>query len=619
MKKIKTSISRNLILSFVLLITIIFAVLAWFSSVKEATARGISVISVSSKGLQVAFEDIDTAYKTTLVDNSQKQYPLVSSDGNVFIIPLLNRSTGVAITPYTSKRDVIPNQDYYETDLFFRSDEPLEISLLAGSHIVPNDIANNTLNNKSSFGSFTKDYIAGAARVAFYNVDKNGNETLNNIWIPNENYELIESSQFSKIEKVGSGASEIYDDPNETFGLYNTDLYEQSSYYLWEGHANSNNNVLTKLPTNKVIFKSKQENNLYYGAMDIESDTDVDHFINITNSTNFSYADSTIVSNKNNSEKSLQNYEFNGTKYWIGSYVEGGYNISYNNTDIKWAKLVVDSNPKSFFDSIDRFQILFTYNPTTNLVVIKEFVFYNSGTGEVGGGTGDFGSGPQNYVIEDGKTVVITGAENEVSHALSFVNNNPRAYELGTISNSMKLYNSNCMFIVENKGNNSYYLKHLPTNKYMMIDVDGKLLLSDSPVTFVLSSGNDVPLLMCNGYYLDFKSGEFIASTSNNASINIYEGTSFNFNKNGNVEANYYYLEAGKSAQTELSSDLYFTKISDCPTLAKLEVLDDSGYYKAHIKVRIWAEGTDREAKTPLAGGIFNNILKFTGSKIEGN
>ena len=44
-------------------------------------------------------------------------------------------------------------------------------------------------------------------------------------------------------------------------------------------------------------------------------------------------------------------------------------------------------------------------------------------------------------------------------------------------------------------------------------------------------------------------------------------------------------------------------------TLEKENETDE--YYTAHIVMRIWAEGTDREAKTPLADGIFEASLHF--------
>ena len=55
---------------------------------------------------------------------------------------------------------------------------------------------------------------------------------------------------------------------------------------------------------------------------------------------------------------------------------------------------------------------------------------------------------------------------------------------------------------------------------------------------------------------------------------------------------------------------------TDMP-VASLIMDNEVGAYSAHIRIRIWAEGTDREAKCPLAGGIFETMLCFTSMPEE--
>ena len=55
---------------------------------------------------------------------------------------------------------------------------------------------------------------------------------------------------------------------------------------------------------------------------------------------------------------------------------------------------------------------------------------------------------------------------------------------------------------------------------------------------------------------------------------------------------------------------------TDMP-VASLLMDNELGTYSAHIKIRIWAEGTDREAKYPLAGGKFETTLCFTSMPTE--
>ncbi len=619
MKKAKCSISKNLILSFVLLVTIIFAVLAWFHYTSRSRAEGISVASITAKGLEVAFEDVDDKYSDTLIDDNKKYYPLISGNGSSFLIPDLNRSTGEALTPYSSKRDAVANKDYYETDLYFRSDEELNVKLTLGSKIVPNDFRNDShIDNKSTFGDFTKDYIAGAARVAFFNVDANGNETFKSLWIPNSSYELIESSNYSKIKKDYTGGSGIDPDPNVTFGLYNTSLYEKSSYYLWEGHANTNTSTLLSAPTNKVMYKSKTDG-LYYGAVDVEANMTVDHFINITQSTVFNYNNTSISSTKSNSQRDLSNYLFENNTYWIGSYIDGKYNITYNNGSVQWAKLVVDANPNksTFFNSIDRFQILLSYNPSNDMVVIKEFVFYNKTTGAVGGGTGNFGTGSASYELNDNSIVLIGGVYTDLVYGLTFTNNNLKSTVIYDNLDTIQNNNSNTMFVVDKIDSGSYTFKHLPSNKYLSYNENNEIVLSNTASEFTLSVGDNGPLLGINGRYIDFQGGYFFTSTDESASIMLYEGNLYSFLEDGETEESYQYIVAGNSTPNKLPSTAYFTDISKAPTMATLSKMDNSGYYKAHMRIRIWAEGTDREAKIPLAGGIFDNILMFEGHRMN--
>ena len=596
---------------------------------KKATASGLNVKSATSMGLEVSFDDINYSYNIS--DPLEKQFPLISSgDGQNFFIPLLNRSTGEPILSssdgkYQSKRAAEANQDYYETDLWFRSNEKLDINLRNDSKISPKDINDN--ERKSTFGNFSEDYIAGAARVAFFNVDANGDETLNNIWIPNKNYELSNQSNFSPIEIYTDGGGELSSDPDDTFGLNDTSKYEKANLWIWEGHAVKNNSEINKLKDPRQIYLNKADG-IYYGAIDVESSLELDHYINITNSNKYENKDTELIGSKSD-EKSLSNYEFNNVTYnYIGAYLdEHRYNITVNNNDsVQWGKLNVDADPHKelFFNSIDRFQILFSYNNNTNKFMVIDFVFYNSKSGEVGGGTGGFGGDNKYYKLETNKSVVLTGTNDTGLYALSAASNNVSAKRISSeIVDSLPYVDSQYLFSVEAGSSEGLYkLKSTAEQKYLSVSSEGKISLSETPSVFSVvvgsdSKGNDVPVLKCNSFYIIFNGTDFTTSAELISATNIYQGNSFSFTDNGNAESNYTYITSDLSSPTPLAAGKYFTDISDAPTIASLSEIDQSGYYKAHIKVRIWVEGTDREAKTPLAGGIFKNLLVFEGQKTE--
>ena len=106
----------------------------------------------------------------------------------------------------------------------------------------------------------------------------------------------------------------------------------------------------------------------------------------------------------------------------------------------------------------------------------------------------------------------------------------------------------------------------------------------------------------------DFKSGE--------------EGDS-------NPENTYYYYdkdENGNFVQKEISAEAYASKqfvvdstnatngdTGNSPVLVSLEPENEGEYAQETIKIRIWFEGTDREAHQALAGGNVNVKLKFVG------
>jgi len=108
---------------------------------------------------------------------------------------------------------------------------------------------------------------------------------------------------------------------------------------------------------------------------------------------------------------------------------------------------------------------------------------------------------------------------------------------------------------------------------------------------------------------------------------------SYNFNENGTPESGYYYTvkQGTDYVKTPFTTDdLAFSKFVSGSTganavtegkSAKLFTLAPTGddYAVETIKVRIWFEGTDREASEALAGGKVKIKLKFTGIEKENN
>lgn len=631
----KHLVFRNLILGLTLLVCIFIAVIAWFSSVSKADANGLSITTVTSLGLESSFTGDSNDFKTELEKTLDVQYPLITGDGENFFMPVLNRSTGIPLndgTNWIKKRTPVANEDFYEEDIYFRSKSQLDVYLSGASSISPN----STTDNFSTFGNFSRDYIAGASRVAVFDVTKEDDKTTDAneetlekklLWIPNDNYELKQGDDFTEIPTESSGGSGINTDPNVTFGLNNTAIYEQANYWLWEGHANkTNHGNITAPPISQQMFKNKNDG-LYYGAIEVTSDTDLDHFIDITKSSALNISNTSIQGTQSSSVKSLIDYNFNDNLYWIGVFVDGTYNITYNSNEGRWAKMVVDADPnkETFFGSIDRFQVLLTYDSSSNQVVFKDFIFFNSTTGEIGGGTGDYGLETKTYILNNDDNIVITGTNSSSEvYALAFEENSLSSSLMAVTDDKIASGSvpDKCVFNVE-KANSQYYFKHIPTNKYLSVNANNQLTLSDETLKtpFSLLTGTNGCQLYYDGKYISLLGESFYLDTSK-FDLKIYKGTTYTLNSNSTAAETYkYYSGTGIDTTDFARSDYMLTSdLSDNDKnvpLVRLKKDSDSDYYIGHIKLRIWVEGTDREAKIPLVNGKFSNNLVFKGEEIK--
>lgn len=110
--------------------------------------------------------------------------------------------------------------------------------------------------------------------------------------------------------------------------------------------------------------------------------------------------------------------------------------------------------------------------------------------------------------------------------------------------------------------------------------------------------------------------------------IDNMDGT-YKFKENGDSESKYsYYAENadGEIVETDVTSDMFASKqfvvdstgsekawAGDSPVLVSLNPITEGAYDQKNVRIRIWFEGTDREAHQALAGGNVNVKLKFVG------
>ena len=177
----KVPIWKNLTLIASLIVVIIIATFAWFNYGPRGTVKEIGLrvgratyIQVAEGGSGFWSEDLDLPI--TLV----KRFKEVSGNGTNLFAPVyddveIGAGKGVYEKELVEFQVAAPDC-YFEHILDFRSDVEQKIYLSAASYAKAWE-ANEGYR------------IDGAVRIAFFEIDKNGNETLSYIWAPNSKVE----------------------------------------------------------------------------------------------------------------------------------------------------------------------------------------------------------------------------------------------------------------------------------------------------------------------------------------------------------------------------------------------------------------------------------------------
>lgn len=691
MKKSRTSLFRTLILSLVLLVTIFVLAVAWFTGMtSEATASGISVKAVSGLGLECSFDNNKYSPEIKREITSNFKFPLITGDGTNFFFPALDRSSGTPLTysasdssndnpegSWKEKRPAIATSygsttegDYYVEDIWFQSDKKLDVYLTSQSTIKPleSDKEPSAWVRKSQYGDFTKDFIAGAARVAFFNFNEDA--TLKDkpefVWVPNEKYHLMTSENMTPIPDHTTGSGKATFDPtnpNKSFGIMSKDgqvnsNYEESNLFLWEAqvsNASGANNI--PLNTQKARMYKDKTKGTYLAAIDISSTTTVDHGILIHDGDTPSMPDEEF---KISGDKKVTECYATINGLWVGAYFDNKTrNVSIDsskpNNDKLLSQLTVnigaEGNKEEFFGTNTKFQILIEYSGSSSNISgantpirVVGYVYYNGNEVKVSdtstwtyNGTAGIGPGDQiepGYVIdyneENGSTILIannTSSLAETAFGLNVVETTTNAVKLtmkqnegGVLVPQSPLPTQLFTVVPVKEKAKTYKFKSISNGGFL--DISGSsVILSAVGSEFTIEGTKDTgPILKSGEHYLKYFNGEFIVSNSaDNCGIQIYQGSSFGFEQNSSVlESSYtYYIAKNTSLSTlgnatATSTGYLLSSQLDTKPVVTLQKQGD-GNYKAHIRVKIWVEGTDREAKIPLAGGKFSTHLAFQG------
>ncbi len=239
----------NLIMVFVLAVSIIIAVLAWFFNSQKANISSIKVDSAAANSVELRvmlnWPDTDDDYDSGWVSgtiNLQSENAVgtfqyandITGNGILFARP--KKSDGTADPVFTGsdananwqlESTPVENKDYEVIDVYVRCNQPSNIYLTTGCSADPV----NSNGNQNDYG-VSKDYIAGASRIAFVNVAGDSSETVSCVWIPNSTYQLDSTSKAFTENGVPEGTYKYYDSDKKQIVSYTNDdnLYSDYGY-----------------------------------------------------------------------------------------------------------------------------------------------------------------------------------------------------------------------------------------------------------------------------------------------------------------------------------------------------------------------------------------------------
>ena len=207
LQEIKSKIRTNIVMLIITVAGLYLISYGWFYLSQASSLQNLEVKTDLSNVVQISLDNGTTWMNQKPLDIGQNFgfYNEITGDGIDFYKPDEKTALGAPISFQVATK----NRDYLEFDVLFRSLAPAGVFLDVESYVIPavgtvsEDLLGPTSLNKSSFGNFSKDLIAGAVRISFIEGNYLSNECQittvpNFVWAPNRNYELAyESGSYS--------------------------------------------------------------------------------------------------------------------------------------------------------------------------------------------------------------------------------------------------------------------------------------------------------------------------------------------------------------------------------------------------------------------------------------
>lgn len=256
MKNTRIKMLISVLLTFLLIVSASFA---WFFANNDVTVDyGSTVQCLAGDSLEISVDKGETWHSTVSFSSVSPKIVDITGDGVNLYRPMVITENGDPQSfVKASQIDENGEGDYLEIELMLRSASTMNVYFSGESSITPKSTSTQQHN---IYGTFSKDFIAGAVRVAVVEKDASGNEQLKMIWAPNAKYELSKTNGKYTFNANGTAEQNYYyyksaDNTTENLSKYtvSADQYASKQFVVDStgGNINTSGNspILTVLDT----------------------------------------------------------------------------------------------------------------------------------------------------------------------------------------------------------------------------------------------------------------------------------------------------------------------------------------------------------------------------------
>jgi len=262
--------NRKIVALFSLLSVLFLSInvtFAWFYMNSDVDVDyGSEIVCETGTSLEVSmYQGIDEetseekwsgfSSKVTKSDIAAKLQDITGDGQNLYsAVSLENDANGNLVPSGFAKAKPINEEgfgDYIELQIKLRSANPMNVYFGGESSVTPTYEGDNPDN---IYGDFSKDYIAGAMRIAVLEKNEDSSETLKMIWAPNPTYELTRNKNNGTYSFTKNGTIEDYkyykcsDEVNNTFELYNVNEDDKVNKKFVVGSTNTDDAFINNSP-----------------------------------------------------------------------------------------------------------------------------------------------------------------------------------------------------------------------------------------------------------------------------------------------------------------------------------------------------------------------------------